>query len=274
MNREIGRLRALANALFVLAVLGLAAFGVVQVSGRNWQWQETFHARADFPTIAGVEPGGRVRVQGIDAGVIETIVPPAAPGAPVSLILRIDARLHPLVRSDAVARIDQQGVVGAKVVEIVPGSPDAPPLADGGALRTEAPMEVAELLKDASVSLAKLDAVASSAQEGLTEINAIAATIREGEGTLGRLVKDDEAYERLVSMSKRGESALTNLEDNLDAIKGTWPLSRYFDRRGFSDRDRVLYQPGAERESQILAHERPVRARPRGADRRWPQKTR
>src|SRR5205823_12098728 len=119
------------DALLVVAVLALAGFGISRVSARHWQWQETFRARADFATIGGLEVGGRVRVQGIDAGVVEAIVPPSVPGRPVTLVLRIDARLRPLVRSDATARIVTQGVVGAKVVEIVPGRPEAPPLAHG-----------------------------------------------------------------------------------------------------------------------------------------------
>src|SRR5579859_8074337 len=99
-----------------LGILALAGFGGLQMARRHWQWQETFRARVDFDTIGGLERGGRVRVQGIDAGVVESIVPPAVPGKPVTLVLRIDARLKPLVRSDAVARIGSQGVVGAKVL--------------------------------------------------------------------------------------------------------------------------------------------------------------
>ena len=80
-----------------------------------------------------------MRVQGIDAGVVESIIPPKVPGGPVTLVFRLDARMRNLVRADALVRIASQGVVGPKVVEIVPGAPDAPRLADGQALRAETP---------------------------------------------------------------------------------------------------------------------------------------
>lgn len=252
MRREIGVGRALANAAFALAVLGVAGYGVVKVAERHWQWQETFQVRAAFPTIAGLEDGAQVLVQGIDAGVVEAIVPPTSPGGPVTLVLRIDERLRPLVRSDAVVRIAAQGVVGAKVVEIRPGAADAPPLADGQALRAEPPRELADLMEDASETLERLDAVAVTAEQGLGEITAIATAIRRGEGTLGKLVRDDEAYDQLVALSEHGQEALKSLEENLSAVKGIWPISRYFTRRGFSDADRVLYRPGAEREARVL----------------------
>jgi phospholipid/cholesterol/gamma-HCH transport system substrate-binding protein len=252
MRRDLGRWRALANAGLVLAILALAGFGVAQVASRQWRVQKTFHVRAEFATIGGVEEGDQVRIQGMDAGVVETVAPPMVPGRPVTLVLRVDGRLRPLVRADAVARIMNEGVVGAKIVEIVPGRPDAPPLGDAGRIAAERPIELADLLKRASGSLERLDAVAASAQEGLGEINRIAASIRKGEGSLGRLVQDDEAYRKLVALSGRGERTLNDLEDNLAALKRTWPLSRYFNDRAFFDRDRVLFHPGAERDSRSV----------------------
>ena len=252
MRREIGRWRALGNAGLVVAVLALAGFGMMRITNRQWQGRDTFEARATFDNIGGLEVGDRVRVQGIDAGVIQAIDPPEAPGRPVMLVLRIDARLRPLVRSDALTRIVTQGVVGSKVIEIVPGAPEAPPLPDGGVLVAEPPIELADLLRDASESLRRVDAVAVAARQGLEEVNAIASVIRSGEGTLGKLVRDDDAYRRLLSLSDRGERTLGDLEENLDALKRTWPLSRYFNDRSFYDRELVLFQPGSERESRTL----------------------
>jgi len=252
MRRGIGWRRALAIAGFVLAVLAVAGFGLYQVAGRHWQVQPTFRVRAEFPTIAGLEAGHRVRLQGIDAGVVERIVPPREPGRPVELVLRIDERLRPLVRKDAVARIVSEGLVGAKVVELAPGTVAAPLVADLDHIASEPPVDIADLLKKAESSMARLDRVARSAEQGLGDVNAIAGSIRRGEGSLGKLVRDETIYRDLVALSRRSERALTALEENLDALKQTWPLSRYFDRRAYLDRERVLFQPGSSRNSRAL----------------------
>jgi phospholipid/cholesterol/gamma-HCH transport system substrate-binding protein len=252
MRRNIGRWRMAANAGFILAVLAVAGFGLYQVAGRHWKVQPTFRVRAEFETIAGVESGHRVRLQGIDAGVVEHVVAPREPGAPVELVLRIDERLHSLVRSDTVARIVSEGLVGAKVVELTPGRPDAPVVANLGSIVSERPIEVADLLKKAAGSLARLDTLSRSAEQGLGEVNAIAASIRQGQGSLGKFVQDDTLYRDLVALSHRGERTLTALEENLDALKQTWPLSRYFDRRAYLDRERVLFQPGSLRNSRAF----------------------
>ena len=252
MRREITRGRALANAGLVVAALLMAGYGLRQMGGRAWAWQPTFHVSAGFATIGGLEVGAKVRVQGIDAGVVEAIAPPARPGGDVSLVFRVDERLRPLVRSDASVRIVPQGVIGAKVVEIVPGVADAPPLDDGAVLRAEASVEVADLLRDARAAIVRVDAAAVAAEKGIGEVAAIATTIREGKGTVGRLVQDDEAYRKLLSLSAHGSKTIDDLDENLAALKQTWPLSRYFDGRGFSDRDKVLYKPGSERESRVI----------------------
>ncbi len=252
MSHEIGKTRAFANAVLALAILAAAGLGASRVAARHWQWQKTFTVRVEMAQIGGIELGGKVRIQGMDAGAVEAIIPPLLPQKPVTLILKLDERLRGLVRSDATARIASQGVIGAKIVEIVPGRNDALPIVDNGVLRSEPTIELADLLKDASITLKRVDLVAQAAEKGLGEINAIAAEVRAGRGTLGKLVRDEEAYQRIIAMATRGEKTLGDLDENLAAMKKTWPLSRYFNGRGFDDRDKVLFQPGSTRESRTL----------------------
>jgi phospholipid/cholesterol/gamma-HCH transport system substrate-binding protein len=255
MRRDIGRWRALANAGFALAVLAMGGFWLYQVAARRWYVQPMFHVRARFASVSGLETGHRVRLQGMDAGVVEQVVPPTVPGEPVELVLRLDERLRSLVRSDAVARILAEGMVGARVVEITPGRPDAALVSEGGAIQSEAPVELGDLMKKTGASLQKLDELARTARTGLEEINAIAMSIREGKGSLGKFVRDDDAYQSLMSLTRRGERTVTAMEDNLTALKRTWPLSHYFDGRSFYEREKVLYQPGSKRDSRTFRSE-------------------
>ena len=116
--------------------------------------QPTFHVRARFESISGIEAGHRVRLQGIDAGVVERIIPPHDPGGPVELVLRIDERLRPLVRTDAVARIVSEGLVGAKLVELTPGGAGSPRVADLDLIASGKPIEKTDLMQKAAESLA------------------------------------------------------------------------------------------------------------------------
>lgn len=252
MDQGISRGRAWLNAVFVLVVLGVAGWGLSLVADRRFHGRPSFEAVAAFANIAGLKEGDPVRLQGMTAGIIEGIDPPTTPGAAVRVRMKLDLRLRDLIRSDALARIETQGVVGAKAVEITPGRPDSAALAAGGTIQTEDPVELSTLLRDSRESLHRLDKIASTAHEGLEEINAIASTIRKGEGSLGKLIRDEEAYQRLMLLTQSGERVITDLNENLDALKRTWPLSRYFQDRAFFDRERVLYQPGADRKRLVV----------------------
>lgn len=253
MRRDLTGWR-IVRALALLLGVGLAvAYGIRQVQHREWSTLPTFTARAGFRTIAGVEVGSKVRVQGMDAGLVEAIIPPTIPGRPVVLAFRVDARLRPLVRADTVARIVLQGVIGAKVVELVPGRPDAPALAADAYLPAENPIELGDLVNEASAALKRVDIAARAAERGMGEVAAITGSIRAGQGTLGKLTQDDEAYRKMVALGDRGSKALDDLDQNLAALKRTWPISRYFEGQGFYDREKLLYKPGAERASRTLA---------------------
>src|SRR5581483_78622 len=76
MSRSLSRLQAVILGVVVLTGLALATTGLYAIGSRQWLWGETFHVVVGFPQIRGVEAGTRVRVQGIDAGEVETVEPP------------------------------------------------------------------------------------------------------------------------------------------------------------------------------------------------------
>ena len=155
MQRGISRKRALFSALFVLTALAVGAAGVfVVASPGNGGSSRPSSPRARVrPAIGGLNvPGDRVRIQGIDAGVVERIEAPAQPGGTVTLWFRIDERLRNLVREDARAQIASQGVVGGQ------GRRDPPrqarrarPWPNRAASASEATPELSDLIREATL---------------------------------------------------------------------------------------------------------------------------
>jgi len=253
VRRDLTGWRILRSLLLIAGVGFAVYFGLERIKRREWNSLPTFRAQAGFQTIGGVEVGTKIRIQGMDAGLVEAITPPTVPGRPVLLTFRIDERLRSLVRSDTTAKVVLQGVIGSKVVELVPGRPDAPALDPSALLPSEDPIELADLVNEASKTLKRVDIAARAAERGMDEIAVVASSIREGKGTLGKLVREDEVYQKILTMSDHGTKTIDDLGDNLNALKRTWPISRYFDSKGFYDRDHLLYQPGSERSSRTLS---------------------
>jgi phospholipid/cholesterol/gamma-HCH transport system substrate-binding protein len=233
-------------------VLGLAAWGAVQVAQRHWNWQATFRLQTAFSRVGGLAAGDSVRLQGMNAGVVESIEAPRKPGGKIIVMLRIDNHLQQLIRSDAVAMI-VANAVGPKVVEILPGKPDAPPLPEGGTLLSTDPIELGDLLIAGKNTMQQLEGITREAEIGMKQINLITGAISRGEGTLGKLVREDAAYNQVMALAQRTDRAVGALNDNLSAMKGVFPFSGFFQNRGFDEMERVLYRPDANRESKVLA---------------------
>lgn len=245
MSRSLSRPQALLLGMVVLLTLGLGALGLFGVGSRHtaglpdflvrWLAPQSFHLRAGFTRIHGVEVGTRVRVLGIEAGEVEAIERPSQPSGVVLVLLRINGKQRDLIRADAAAQIVAEGMVGGRVIEIHPGSDAAEPVQNLASIRTIPSTDVTDIL-------AKVDSTLRG--------------IRDGEGSLGKFVKEDEAYQDLVKLLRQGRKTLTSLQQNSDAIKGM-PLLRSYvtdahkelvrpdcarHRRHFSEND--LFEPG------------------------------
>jgi phospholipid/cholesterol/gamma-HCH transport system substrate-binding protein len=227
MSRSLSRLQAVLLGTAVVLGLGLLTSGLFAVGSRQWLWSDTFHVRVGFRQIRGVEAGTRVRVQGIEAGEVEAVEPPTTPGGDVVLRLRLDGRLRHLVRSDATVQIASEGMIGGKVVEINPGTAAAAPVEEDAVLASRPTTELTDMLGQVQTTL-----------EG----------IREGQGTVGKLLKDPEAYTRLLAALQQSQETLKSIQQDADAVKRL-PIVRSY----VEDPQVLLVRPNCERNRQTFA---------------------
>ena len=240
MSRTLSRRQAVFLGMVVLAALGLAGAGLFAVGNRGWYGGDALHVRAAFPAVRGVEVGTRVRVQGLDAGEVVAASPPAEPGGPVVLRLRLRGGYRNLVRADSRVQIVSEGMIGGKVLEILPGphtpgSPDSPPAGEDALLAAAPAAELTDVLG---------------------QVNDTLAGIRGGEGTLGKLARDQEAYNALVGLLHQSRDTMASVQQDADALKRL-PVVRGYavdpvallvqadrekDQRVFAEAD--LFEPG------------------------------
>jgi phospholipid/cholesterol/gamma-HCH transport system substrate-binding protein len=186
VSRSLTPFQALVLGGVVLAALVLAGVGVFVVGSRHWPWNERFTLKVGFPQARGVEPGTRVRVQGIDAGEVALVRPPDKPGDPVMLTLVLAGSWGKgqLIRADASARIVSEGVVGSKVIDLDPGTETAPAAADQAEIAGRPSMDFADALEVLGAEKGKLGEVLDSADGALHQINRTMASIQRSTDAL------------------------------------------------------------------------------------------
>ena len=220
MSRNLSRLQAAFLGVLVLVTLSLGGAGLMIVSERSGWGSDSFRVHAGFADINGVEVGTRVRIQGMDAGEIEAIVPPDNPGEPVKLRLRLAGKYRHLVRTDAKVQIASDTLLSGKVVRILPGSSKAEVVEDQAELKASVQPDVMDTVAQAANKLNRLLVEVDDAMQALRKndgsvtedlinatrkLNTVLAkadsalgAIERGEGTLGKLVKDDTLYNELT----------------------------------------------------------------------------
>jgi phospholipid/cholesterol/gamma-HCH transport system substrate-binding protein len=234
VSRSLSRFQAVLLGLIVLTGLALAAGGLFLIGGREWYGADVFHVRAGFHEIRGVEVGTRVRLKGMDAGEVETVLPPERLDDPVVLRLKLKGEYRRLLRSDAVVRIENDGLVGGKVLEIK--SARTPSTAATGDFVAED-----QLLQGDSSDL-------------MEDVAAAINSIREGKGSLGKFITDTRAHDAFVDMVHQGtktlaksEETATTLQQDADALKRVPVLGAYIEdptallQRYKGDRQRRIY---------------------------------
>jgi phospholipid/cholesterol/gamma-HCH transport system substrate-binding protein len=241
VSRSLSRLQAVFLGAVVLLGAGLGVLGLFAVGSRGWFGNDALHVRAGFREVRGVEVGTRVRVQGIDAGEVVAIDPPAGPHDPVILRLRLKGNFRHLVRAGSTVQIVSEGMIGGKVLEVRPpragaGGEELRPAQDGEMLRSEPSAELADVLGDVGAALKGIQA---------------------GKGTLGKLAQDQKAYDALVSLLTRSAEAVEKGKDTLDSIqRGSDAVKRLpVVGRYVEDPVALLVRTNCERNRQYFAEE-------------------
>ena len=243
--------------VFVLGGLLLFTVGLFMIGDRQMAFAKKFTINTEFRKITGLQPGGIVRVSGARAGAIKKIVPPNTPGGKFRLEFEITEELHPLVRMDSLASIETEGLVGGSFLGIGSGSEASPAAAPGATIPSKEPFEIADLMKQMSDTVQKVNdtfdemkgdveravasgadtidnanallaavsgdvkAMASSGARLSADAALIAETVRKGEGSLGKLVNDDELYVRATAVAKQAEEIAGSARQVVDQAKTT-----------------------------------------------------
>ena len=133
---------------FVVGGLLLFAVGLFMIGDRRLLFAERFEVEADFGNVTGIAIGTGVRLAGFDAGEVLGIEIPLNPGERFLVRMRVREDLRPLVRTDSVAAVLTDGLLGSVFIQIRSGSAGAPPVEDGDRIRGVDAVEIADLIEE------------------------------------------------------------------------------------------------------------------------------
>ena len=227
---------------FIVATLVVLAAGVFVIGGREYLFSSTYQLKTQFDNVAGLAVGADVQVGGVHSGNVHNILLPHKPGDKVIVVMDLDRSTKEIIKSDSVASIETEGMLGNQYVAISFGSAGQAEVKDGETIGSVPPLELGALL-------AKTSAILDSSQQAIlnttlatAHLNSVSAKIDSGQGTVGALVNDKQVYENLQQTTASlqatmvlAQAGVTDFQENMEALKHNFLLSGYFKKRGYED---------------------------------------
>lgn len=158
---------------------------------------------AVFQNVEGLKEGNNVWFSGIKVGVVKDVQ--LVSDSLVMAELAVNQESANYIKTDSYASIESQGLMGNKVVTISAGSPQARSVEEGDELRTRQPVGVDDIITEVQTTAEKVKELAAN-------LAAITEGIQQGQGTLGKLIYDDELTQKM-------ERSMTSIAQSTDNIQ-------------------------------------------------------
>jgi phospholipid/cholesterol/gamma-HCH transport system substrate-binding protein len=201
--------------VFVIVGLAVLGVGIFYVTGAG-VFGPKYHLKTFLPEVSGLATGAPVRLDGVEIGNVDKIqIVPRENGKPpdrlhnVEVGMRIDSKFNVDILTDSTATLVTEGLLGNRYVNIERGYTGIP-LKEGQSIPGGQEKAMQAVMEESSEVLANLKVVSAQVQGILTDV-------RAGKGTIGKLLTDEQAYNRLNSVLAKGDQIVSNVQ----AGKGT-----------------------------------------------------
>ncbi len=252
MNSERRELQLkLRVGAFVLIALAVFVGGIYALGARARLFEARYTIHAEFAEVGGLKEGATVRLAGVQIGRVSGIYLPAQPGGRVRVDMTIGRQFADRVRKNSVARIETQGLLGDRIVELTVGTADAPPTTDGATVGSREPVDLAGMVREGAGLVETFKETAESARRAVERVDRVVERVEKGPGLAHALIYDEPvalkslnatlvSTQALLDRIERGEGAAGVLtgKQSTDAAKR---FVAAMDRLG-----RMMDRPGAE----------------------------
>lgn len=197
--------------LFIIIGVSLLVLAIFLIGDKNALFSKTFEVKAYFSDIQGLRSGATVRLSGIDVGSVSNVSIVDDASGRVEVRMNLVEDIKRFIRTDTKATISTEGLVGSKVVVLKIGSTDAAHVGEGGVIQTEDPLGFDAII-------AETQGIMEYTKTLTMDLSEIISKVNKGEGTMGKILNDDELYNEAVQLTQRADQSLTSITEELGRV--------------------------------------------------------
>ena len=215
MEKEI--LRNIRLGIFMVLGVIMLIIALYFIGDNKNIFGSTFKLNTTFENIGGLQTGNNVRYAGIDIGTVEKIEMKS--DTAIHIIMVIDADMKNFIRSNSVASIGTDGLMGNRLVNIEPGTSAAPFVEPGSEIASQKSVNTDVMLRTLESTNANVAFVSANlknitdniSQGGGSKYSALFDTSLSSE--LHRIMKNIESVtEDLSAVSAEASSIISDVK--------------------------------------------------------------
>lgn len=184
MNESPNR-RAVLVGVFVL--LGIIFFvgGILMIGNLHETFKNKMEVVSLFDDVNGLQKGNNVWFSGVKIGTVSSLH--FYGKSQVEVRIKIETKTQQYIRRDAMVKISSDGIIGNKILIIYGGTAAAPEIQEGDTLGVEKTFSTEDMINTLQENNKNILAIT-------TDFKVISKSMAAGEGTIGKLLKDDAVY--------------------------------------------------------------------------------
>ena len=213
MKKTTGNKTKLGILVFTSIILFIV--GIYFIGQKQQLFSSTFHISGIFKDVSGLQVGNNIRFSGINVGIIEAINQITDTTVRVDMV--IDEQTRKFIKKNAKAIIGSDGLMGNKIMLIIPGPAGEKELEDNDIIETSQPVSMDDILLNLKIA-------GDNAALITDDLAVIMGNIRSGKGTIGKLFMDTIFADNLDQTIRNIEHGTKGFEENMDAAKNSFLL--------------------------------------------------
>jgi len=197
--------------LFISIGAALLVLAIFLIGDKDALFSSRFNLKAYFNDIQGLRNGATVRLSGIDVGSVSKIDFLGDSAGRVVITMDLLDDVKKFIRKDTKASIETEGLVGNKVVILIMGSSSADPIEDGGTIQSKEPIGFAQIIEETQ-------GIMEYTKEMTKDLAEIVARVNRGEGTIGKILVDEELYNEAAHLTSRADKSLQAITNEVNRL--------------------------------------------------------
>lgn len=208
--------------MFVIIGLALLIITIYSIGKNKNLFGATFNLNTKFKNVSGLNIGNNVRFSGINIGTVKEIEFVSDTIVVVKMLIKEEVQQY--IKTDALASIGSDGLMGDKILTISPGTPSNKIVKDNATIASTKAIEMEDLMKGLKKSIDNAEIITG-------ELAVFTGKMNNENSVLSKLVNDEKLGKSIDATLVNVQHATSKLNEIEEAAKHNFLLKGYFKKK-------------------------------------------